>query len=192
MVVFYLQGLSIVSTVSNYHFNKQTLSSSDNRKVSQSFISRGLWGLIVCWWTAQVAQRKPAERDSPDRAGSHDQDRRFVSAPRSPPTTINTMKAPHMPVRNLWRSLRVRGAMASAGGGRWSSNNKDIIMLIHITWHPIIYQFILFFVMSFCIHKVSLSSQLSSFGGLRRALSENQLTGTLPTELGNMTAMVQL
>jgi hypothetical protein len=34
--------------------------------------------------------------------------------------------------------------------------------------------------------------RVSAFGGLRRGLYENQLTGTLPTELGAMTAMEQL
>ena len=76
------------------------LSSYDNRKVSQSIMSRGLWGLIV-WWTAQAARRQPADRDATDRAGSHDKDDIDVSAPRPPPTTIDIMKAPHMPVRNL-------------------------------------------------------------------------------------------
>jgi hypothetical protein len=33
---------------------------------------------------------------------------------------------------------------------------------------------------------------VSSFGGLRRSLSDNQLTGMLPTELGAMTAMIYL
>jgi hypothetical protein len=33
---------------------------------------------------------------------------------------------------------------------------------------------------------------VSSFGGLRRFLNANQLTGTIPTELGNMTAMDEL
>jgi hypothetical protein len=33
---------------------------------------------------------------------------------------------------------------------------------------------------------------VSSFGGLRRTLNNNQLTGTLPTELGAMAAMTQL
>ena len=76
------------------------LSSYDNRKVPQSIVRRGLHGLTV-WWTAQDPLRKPVERDSTDRAGSHDQDDRHVSAPRPPPTTIDIMKAPHMSVRNL-------------------------------------------------------------------------------------------
>jgi|AntRauMFilla1563_2_1112583.scaffolds.fasta_scaffold116568_1 hypothetical protein len=33
---------------------------------------------------------------------------------------------------------------------------------------------------------------VSPFSGLRRILSNNQLTGTLPTELGAMTAMATL
>ena len=76
------------------------LSSSDNRKVSQSIMSRGLWGLIV-WWTAQGPLQQPADRDNTDRAGSYDRYASIVSAPRPPPTTINKMKAPHMSVRNL-------------------------------------------------------------------------------------------
>ena len=76
------------------------LSSSDNRKVSQSIMSRGLCGLIV-WWTAQVALQQPADRDATDRAGSYEGNARLVSAPRPPPTTIDIMKAPHMSVRNL-------------------------------------------------------------------------------------------
>ena len=71
------------------------LSSYDNRKVSQSIMSRGLWGLTV-WWTAQVALQQPADRDDTDRAGSHDQDDIDVSSPRPSPTTINEMKAPHV------------------------------------------------------------------------------------------------
>ena len=78
---------------------------------------RGLLGLII-WWTAQVPRQQPADRDNTDRAGSFGGNARLVSAPRPPPTTINTIKAPHMPVRHLQRSVRVRGAMASAAGGR--------------------------------------------------------------------------
>jgi hypothetical protein len=33
---------------------------------------------------------------------------------------------------------------------------------------------------------------VSPFGGLRRILSENQLNGTVPTELGAMTRMTRL
>jgi hypothetical protein len=33
---------------------------------------------------------------------------------------------------------------------------------------------------------------VSSFGGLRRLLNTNQLTGTVPSELGAMTALTQL
>ena len=71
------------------------LSSYDNRKVPQSIVRRGLHGLTV-WWTAQDPLRKPVERDSTDRAGSHDQDDTIVSGPSPPPTTINKMKAPHV------------------------------------------------------------------------------------------------
>ena len=77
------------------------LSSSDNRKVSQSIMSRGLRDHIV-WWTAQVIKpQQPPDRDGTDRAGSYDGNGLFVSAPRPPPTTINKIKAPRMTVRNL-------------------------------------------------------------------------------------------
>ena len=84
MVVCYSQGLSIALTVSKYHFNTM-LSSYDNRNVSQSIMSRGLWGLIV-WWTAQAALQQPADRDDTDRAGSYDINACLVSTPRPPPT----------------------------------------------------------------------------------------------------------
>jgi hypothetical protein len=48
-------------------------------------------------WIAQVPQLQPADRDATDRAGSYDGNAPIVSAPRPPPTTINTIKAPHMP-----------------------------------------------------------------------------------------------
>jgi len=68
------------------------LSSYDNRKVSQSIMSRGLRGLIV-WWTAQVPQQQPADWDATDRAGSFDgNENRLVSGPRPPPTTINLIE----------------------------------------------------------------------------------------------------
>jgi hypothetical protein len=56
------------------------LSSYDNRKVSQSVISRGLWGLMV-WWTAQVPRHQPAGRDDTDGAWKDDGTDRIVSAP---------------------------------------------------------------------------------------------------------------
>jgi hypothetical protein len=76
------------------------LSRSDNCKVPQSIISKGLCGLIV-WWTVQVCAGQPADRDDTDRAGSYNRNAALVSAPRPPPTPINKIKAPHMPVHNL-------------------------------------------------------------------------------------------
>jgi hypothetical protein len=68
------------------------LSSSDNRKVPLSIISRGLSGLISFWWTAQNPLHQPADRDDPDRAAKYDGNDIIVSGPRPPPTTIKLMK----------------------------------------------------------------------------------------------------
>jgi len=76
------------------------LSSSDNRKVPQSMNSRELRGLIG-WWTAQVPPEQPPDRDSTDRGGNYEGNAILVSTPSPPPTTINKIKAPRMPVRNL-------------------------------------------------------------------------------------------
>jgi hypothetical protein len=97
-VVFYTNGLSIVSTVLNCHFSKQ----KQAVMITAKYNCYNIWlcGLIV-WWTAQEPLQQPADRDSTDRAGSYDGNDNLVSAPRPPPTTINTIKAPHMPVRNL-------------------------------------------------------------------------------------------
>ena len=99
-VVFNTNGLSIVSIVFNCHFSKQQQAVMITAKYLRSIIRRGLWGLIVCW-IAQGPQLQPTDRDATDRAGSYDGNAILVSAPRPPPTTINTRKAPHMPVRNL-------------------------------------------------------------------------------------------
>jgi len=108
--------------------------------------------------------------------------------------------------------------MAFAASGRSVDN---IIVLIHMTLPSVIFYFIWIMICRFVftrslnrLNRPRLSLQqtlLSSYdncqvpqlkhmalwshrliGGLRRLLSDNELTGTVPTELGAMTAMVEL